>query len=90
MMKLILQKKLIRRLKILEGQIRGLQKMILKSKYCIDIIRQSSAAKEALSSFEDAMLENHLSTHVIDQIKRGNTKKAIKEILTVYKASKTR
>lgn len=90
MMKDSLKKKLIRRLKILEGQIRGLQKMVINSEYCVDILRQSSAAKEALSSFEDAMLENHLSTHVVEQIKRGNTKKAIKEILTVYKASKTK
>lgn len=86
----ILKKKLVRRLKILEGQIRGLQKMVSESKYCIDIIRQSSAAKEALSSFEDAMLQNHLSTHVIEQVKRGEKQKAVKEILAIYKAAKNK
>lgn len=66
-----IKRKLIRRLKILEGQIRGLQKMIDKEAYCIDILQQSSAAKQALSSIEDLILENHLSTHVIEQIKSG-------------------
>ena len=70
-MKTIIKKKLIRRLKILEGQIRGLQKMIEKEEYCIDILYQSLAIKKALSGIEDLLLENHLSTHVIDQIKAG-------------------
>lgn len=75
----------LRRLKIIEGQIRGLQEMVLKEKYCIDIIAQTSAVKKALSSFEDLILENHLSTHAIHQIKMGETNKAINEILKVYK-----
>ena len=41
--------KAVRRLKIIEGQIRGLQKMVDEEKYCINIIIQSSAIKEALS-----------------------------------------
>ncbi|MCH8741549.1 metal-sensing transcriptional repressor [Patescibacteria group bacterium] len=78
----------IHRLKILEGQIRGLQKMIEKEKYCIDIIHQSLAAKQALSSIEDLILENHLSTYVIEQIKAGKKLKSAKEILEIYKLSK--
>lgn len=76
--------KLIRRLKIVEGQIRGLQEMILKDAYCIDIITQTSAAKQALSNIEDVLLENHLSHCALNQIKGGNEKKAIGEILKVY------
>lgn len=77
--------KAVRRLKILEGQVRGLQKMIEDEKYCIDIITQASAIKEALSGIEDLILENHLTTHVIHQIKNGREDKATKEILKVYK-----
>ena len=87
-MKKNIKKNLIRRLKILEGQIRGLQKMVDKEKYCVDIIYQSLAAKEALSSIEDLILENHLSTHVIEQIKSGREAKSIREILAIYKISK--
>jgi len=75
----------IRRLKIIEGQVRGLQSMVNKEEYCVDIITQSSAVKEAISSVEDLILENHLSTHVIEQIKSGEGKKAVDEILKVYK-----
>ena len=50
--------KLIQRLKIAEGQIRGLQEMLEKDKYCIDIITQTSAVKQALSSIEDALMES--------------------------------
>lgn len=78
----------VRRLKIIEGQVRGLERLVDKDAYCIDIIHQSLAVKEALSSFENLMLENHLSTHVIEQIKKGRDRKAIEEILSVYKLSR--
>ena len=87
-MKTLIKKKAARRLKIIAGQIQGLQKMIEKEKYCIDILNQSMAIKSALSGVEDLILENHLSTHVIEQVKSGQKEKAVKEILTVYKLSK--
>ena len=87
-MKKNIENRTIRRLKILEDQIRGFQKMIEKEKYCIDIIHQSLAAKQALSSIEDLILENHLSIHVIEQIKAGKESKSTKEILEIYKLSK--
>ena len=80
--------KIHRRLKIIEGQIRGLQKMVDDDTYCVDVITQTQAVKNALSSVEDTMLENHLSTHVVEQIKNGKHKRAIDEILSVYKLSK--
>lgn len=87
-MKKEIKKRAMRRLKILEGQIRGLWKMIEKEEYCLDILQQSSAVKNALSGVEDLILENHLSTHVIEQIKSGKSNKLIKEILRIYKLSK--
>ena len=80
-----IRSKAIRRLKIVEGQVRGLQKMVEAEKYCVNIITQSGAIKEALSGIEDLILENHLTTHVIHQIKHGEDKKAVQEILKVYK-----
>ena len=62
--------------------------MVGEEKYCIDIITQSSAIKEALSSVENLILENHLSTHVVEQMKEGKEKQATKEILKIYKLSK--
>lgn len=76
--------KLIQRLKIIEGQVRGLQDMIRKGEYCIDVITQTSAVKQALSSIENALMEDHLSTCVIRQVKNGKEQKAVAEILKVY------
>lgn len=76
---------MVSRLKIVEGQIRGLQIMVDDEKYCIDIITQTSAIKQALSGIEDVLLENHLSTCVINQIKSGKGGQPIQEILKVYK-----
>lgn len=81
-------KKLDNRLKRIEGQVRGLQKMLNEDKYCIDIITQSSAIRNALKGVEDFLLENHLSTCVVHQIKSGKQKKAVEEILKVYKLKK--
>lgn len=83
-----IQKKAVRRLRIIAGQVKGLEKMVSEGKYCIDIINQSLAIKQALSSVEDLILENHLRTHVVMQMKHHKESKAIKEILSVYKLSK--
>lgn len=64
--------------------------MVEEEAYCIDILTQSSAAKEALSGIEDVILQNHLSTHVIEQIKEGKSTQPTKEILEIYKLAKKR
>jgi len=77
--------KIVKRLKIIEGQVRGLQEMVMNETYCIDVIAQTSAVKRALSSVEDALMEGHLSTCVVEQIKSGKEGKAIGEVLKVYR-----
>ncbi len=84
-MKTVQKNKLIQRLKIIEGQVRGVQSMVEKDAYCINIITQSSAIKQAISNIEDVLLENHLATCVVDQIRNGKDKQPTKEILKVYK-----
>jgi DNA-binding FrmR family transcriptional regulator len=84
-MKASIKKKALRRLKIIQGQLKGLAHMVEDEKYCVDIITQSSAIKEALSGVESLILENHLTTHVLHQIKTGKEKKAVAEILKIYK-----
>lgn len=66
----------------------GLEKMVEQEKYCIDLITQSSAIKQALSGIEDLILENHLSTHAVMQMKAGRGKQVAAEILKVYRFSK--
>lgn len=76
---------IVRRLKLIEGQIRGLQKMVENEVYCVDIITQTSAVKQGLSNVEDILLESHLNQCVVSQIQKGQTKKATEEILKVYR-----
>ena len=82
------KKKLMRRLKIIAGQVHGLERMIEEDTYCIDVITQTSAIRSALRSVEDVLLEGHLSSCVIDQMQSGKQDKAIAEILKVYKLKK--
>ena len=77
--------RLIKHLKIIEGQIRGLQQMISSDVYCIDVITQTSAVKQSLSNIEDTLLKGHIQHCVVDQIKSGDTETATSEILKVYK-----
>lgn len=77
--------RIVQRLSILEGQIRGLQKMVEHNTYCVDVITQTSAVKQGLSKIEDLLLENHLGSCVLNQMKSGQTRKVKEEILKVYK-----
>ncbi len=81
------KKKALRRLRIIKGQILGLEKMVQDERYCVDIITQSSAARKALLGVEDIILEHHLSTHVVMQMKSGESKKATEEVLKIYRLS---
>jgi len=78
------------RLRRIEGQVRGLQQMVESEKYCVDIITQSNAIKKALGSVENVMLEHHLSTHVVHQMRGKEEDKAINEILKVYKLAQNK
>ncbi len=77
--------KIARRLKLIEGQVRGLQKLVEADTYCIDVITQTSAVKQALSNVEDLLLENHLDHCVHHQMNTGQASKAKEEVIKVYK-----
>jgi CsoR family transcriptional regulator, copper-sensing transcriptional repressor len=59
------------RLRRIEGQIRGLQRMVEDDKYCIDILTQVAAATKALQSVALGLLEEHLSHCVVDAVAEG-------------------
>ncbi|GAA4721220.1 metal-sensitive transcriptional regulator [Pedococcus ginsenosidimutans] len=61
----------LKRLRRVEGQVRGLQRMVEEDKYCIDILTQVSAATKALQSFSLELLEEHLSHCVVDAARKG-------------------
>jgi CsoR family transcriptional regulator, copper-sensing transcriptional repressor len=59
------------RLRRIEGQVRGLQRMVDEDKYCIDILTQVSAATKALRAFSLQLLDEHLSHCVLDAAQQG-------------------
>ena len=62
---------LINRLKRIEGQVRGLCRMVEEDAYCVDILTQTSAITSALSSFGTDLLESHVRGCVVRDIKEG-------------------
>lgn len=75
-----LKKKIINRLNKIEGQIRGLKNMIEEDSYCDDILTQISASKGALNGVSKLVLENHMKTCLVRDI-RENKEETIDELL---------
>lgn len=66
------KKNLIKRLNIIEGQVRGISQMIENDRYCADILVQIAAVNNSLKSLGNHVLENHLKTCVAYDIQMGN------------------
>ncbi len=65
-------KDLIHRLNRIEGQVRGVKKMVEEECYCSDILTQVSAIQSALNSFNKVLLSSHIKSCVVDDIRSGN------------------
>lgn len=74
---------LINRLKRIEGQIRGLQRMIEEDKYCVDILTQISASRGALKQVGLKVLDKHIHGCVTRAIKQEDDDRIIQELLNV-------
>ncbi|MDY0395103.1 metal-sensing transcriptional repressor [Virgibacillus halophilus] len=73
----------INRLKRVEGQVRGIQKMVEEDRYCVDILVQISAIQAALKKVGFSVTERHMKHCVTDAIKSGEGKDAIDELMDV-------
>lgn len=78
-------KKLMNRLNRIEGQVRGVKGMLERDAYCIDIITQVSAIQSALNGFNKALLKEHISTCVVEDVKQGKEDKIEELINTLQK-----
>lgn len=74
------RKKLVNRLKRIEGQVRGIRGMVEKNAYCTDILVQAAAVNAALNAFNKQLLGEHIRSCVADNIREGNTE-VIDELL---------
>jgi DNA-binding FrmR family transcriptional regulator len=87
-----IKKRALHRSRILEGQMRGLQKMIDNEDYCMDIITQTLAIQKSLGSLNKLLVENHLRTHVTEMFEAGDDQRelATQELLKVFELSNNR
>jgi len=80
----------LKRLKIVEGHMRGVIRMVEEDAYCIDVIRQIQAVQAALNKVSAAILENHLDSCVTTAIRGDNPaerERVLKEIADVFETA---
>ena len=77
---------ILNRLKNIEGQMRGLQRMVEEDQYCIDILTQISAARSALNSVGMKVLRRHVQTCLTEAIRDGGTSadEMINELMAIF------
>lgn len=82
------KRNLINRLSRIEGQIRGVKRMIEEDAYCVDILRQSAAAGAALNSFDKIILSRHIKSCVIENVRSGKDEVIDELVDTIQKMLK--
>ena len=82
------KKRLVNRLKRLEGQIRGIQAMVEQDAYCNDILIQSAAVNAAINAFNKELLASHIRTCVVEDIRGGKDEVIDELVATLQKLMK--
>ena len=75
----------LRRIRILQGQVAALERQVDEDRYCMDVLDLSLSIQRALRSLDTLVIENHLRTHVVEQVSSGETEKAVRELLRLYR-----
>lgn len=81
-------KSLITRLNRIEGQVRGVHKMVEEERYCVDILTQVSAIQAALRAFNKELLSNHIHSCVVEDIQQGRAEAVDELCETIQKLMK--
>ena len=81
-------KKLIHRLNRIEGQVRGVKRMLENDAYCTDVLIQVSAINAALNSFNKMLLAEHIRTCVAEDIRQGKNETIDELVMTLQKLMK--
>lgn len=83
-----IKKNLVTRLNRIEGQIRGIKRLIEKDTYCDDVITQISASQAALNGVSKILLEAHLKECIVDRIQEGDMEVLDEVLITIQKIMK--
>ena len=74
------REQVIRRLRSIQGHVKGIERMVEQDQYCVDVMRQIIASQAAMAKLNELILENHLNTCVIEAV-RGDDPKARERVL---------
>ena len=75
---------ILKRLRRMEGQVRGIQQMVEKDRYCLDVVNQVNALTSAAREVALLVLQDHLRGCVTDAVREGTGDQAIDEVMTVF------
>ena len=81
------KRRALRRLRRIEGQVQGIQRMITEDKYCVDIMLQLSAVQGALEQVSKILMHQHIESCVLDSMKAGTERdraRKIEELIGVF------
>jgi len=88
-----IKKRVLHRIRIIQGQAKGLEKMIENEEYCMEIFTQSLAIQKSLRSLNKLVLENHMRTHVAEKLEGEDEKvksRILQELMDMYELSTVR
>ena len=80
--------KTLGRLRRIEGQVQGLQRMIGNDAYCVDILLQISAVQGALDQVQKLLLARHVESCVADAFREGRSKATVAELVEIFRTSR--
>ncbi len=79
------KKKVMHRLRIMQGHLKAIERMVDEGAYCIDVLHQSSAVQRALRKFDTLVMEDHIRGCIAHQVKNGQEDKMVQDLLSIYK-----
>ena len=74
----------LHRIKIIQGHLAAIEKMLNDDTYCVDVVHQSHAVQKALRNLDALIIEDHLKTCVVHQIKNGQEQKSAAELIRLF------
>ena len=78
------KKKILHRIKIIEGHLKAIEKMIEEDVYCLNIVHQSLAVQKALKKLDACVIEDHIKNCVVEQARQGDSQKISDELLKIF------
>jgi DNA-binding FrmR family transcriptional regulator len=77
------KERILHRLKIAQGHLHKVMRMVEADEYCIDVLHQTNAVQQALRAADTAILEYHLTNCTADAFAQGQSDRAVKEVLSI-------